>query len=67
MVFIFVGIILIGGPISSAGLNPARSLAPALLTGGEALEQLWVYILGPLIGAILASVFYMYLKFEEGN
>jgi aquaporin Z len=65
IVFLLVGLILIGGPISSAGLNPARSLAPALLTGGEALQQLWVYILGPLIGSILASVFYMYLKFEE--
>jgi aquaporin Z len=65
VVFLLVGLILVGGPISSAGLNPARSLAPALLTGGEAINQLWVYILGPLSGSILASLFFRYLKYPE--
>jgi aquaporin Z len=65
VVFLLVGLILVGGPISSAGLNPARSLAPALLTGGEAIDQLWVYILGPLSGSILASLFFRYLKYPE--
>jgi aquaporin Z len=65
VVFIFVGIIIIGRPISSAGLKPARNLAPATFIGGEALEQLWVYISGPLIEFSLASKFYTYLKFEE--
>ena len=67
VVFLLVGLILIGGPISSAGLNPARSLAPAILTGGEALQQLWIYILAPLTGAVLASVFYRYLKYPENT
>ena len=65
VVFLLVGLILVGGPISSAGLNPARSLAPALFTGGESLAQLWVYILGPLSGSVLAVIFYRYLKFPE--
>lgn len=65
VVFLLVGLILVGGPISSAGLNPARSIAPALLTGGESLSQLWVYILGPISGSILASLFYQYLKYPE--
>lgn len=65
VVFLLVGLILVGGPISSAGLNPARSLAPAIFTGGEALNQLWVYILGPLSGSVLAVIFYRFLKFEE--
>jgi aquaporin Z len=67
VVFLLVGLILIGGPISSAGLNPARSLAPALLTGGEPLAQLWVYIIGPLSGSFLASVLYRYLKYPENT
>jgi aquaporin Z len=63
--FLLVGLILIGGPISSAGLNPARSIAPAFLTGGEALSQLWVYVLAPLLGGLLAAIFYRYLKYQE--
>lgn len=43
---------LFGGPISGASMNPARSLAPALVTGN--LQHLWVYLAAPLGGAILA-------------
>jgi hypothetical protein len=35
-------------------MNPFRSLAPALLAGGRALDQVWIYIVGPLIGAVIA-------------
>ncbi|MDP6587461.1 MAG: aquaporin [Anaerolineales bacterium] len=49
--------ILMGGPITGAALNPARTLGPALLTGN--LGQLWVYIVGPLAGAAIASIFYV--------
>ena len=65
--FTLVGLILIGGPISSASLNPIRSLAPALLTGGEALLQLWVFILGPTLGAILAVLFYRFFKHTDSD
>ena len=60
--FALVGLILIGGPISSASLNPIRSLAPAIFTGGEALSQLWVFVVGPTLGALLAVGFYRFLK-----
>ncbi len=43
---------MMGGPISGASMNPARSLSPALLAGR--LNTLWLYIVGPILGAILA-------------
>lgn len=43
---------LFAGPISGASMNPARSLAPALVTGQ--IEHLWIYLLAPVIGAGLA-------------
>ena len=65
MFFILVGIIINRGLISSAWLQPARNLAPTVITGGETLEQLWIYISEPLIEFILTSVYFTYLKFEE--
>jgi aquaporin Z len=43
---------LFAGPISGASMNPVRSIAPALVSGH--LEHLWIYIVAPIIGAILA-------------
>ena len=43
---------LFAGPISGASMNPARSLAPALVSGS--LEHLWVYLTAPVIGSLLA-------------
>ncbi len=46
---------LFAGPICGASMNPARSLAPALVTNSSAtLDVLWIYIAGPILGAILA-------------
>lgn len=47
--------ILVSTPISGGSLNPARALGPALLGGGEALSQLWLYIAAPISGAALAA------------
>lgn len=47
--------ILAGGNTSGASLNPARSFGPAILVGGEALSQLWLYTLAPLLGGALAA------------
>lgn len=53
-------LIYFAGPLTNAGLNPIRSLMPALFEGGIALEQLWIFIVGPLVGGFLASVFVSY-------
>lgn len=52
---------LFGIPFTGTSVNPARSLAPAIFQGGEALSQVWVFILAPLVGAILAGLFYKYV------
>jgi aquaporin Z len=43
-------------------VNPARSLGPALFVGGTALTQLWVFIVAPIIGGIIAALVWKYLK-----
>lgn len=40
---------------TGTSVNPARSIAPAVFQGGEALAQLWIFIVGPFIGAIIAA------------
>ena len=52
---------LFGIPFTGTSVNPARSIAPALFQGGEALSQVWVFILAPLIGAVGAAYFYKYI------
>lgn len=54
--FTLTALIYFAGPLTNAGFNPVRSIFPGLFQGGEALEQLWIFILGPMIGAFLASV-----------
>ena len=46
---------LVGIHYTGTSVNPARSIAPAVFEGGAALEQLWAFIVGPFIGAILAA------------
>ncbi len=52
---------LMGIPIDGTSVNPARSIGPALFVGGTALSQLWVFIVGPLIGGALAAGAYQVL------
>lgn len=56
---------IVGIPLTGTSVNPARSLAPAVLVGGEALSQVWVFIVAPLIGAALATVVYRFLHTEK--
>ena len=56
---------LVGIPFTGTSVNPARSLGPALFVGGEALSQVWVFLLAPLVGAALASVFYNFVLKDE--
>ena len=51
---------LVGGPISGASMNPARSLGPALVSGE--LGSLWIYLVGPILGSSAAAVAYRYLR-----
>ena len=46
---------LVGIPITNTSVNPARSIGPAIFVGGWALEQLWLFIIAPLIGAAIAA------------
>lgn len=52
---------IIGIPLTGTSVNPARSLAPAIFAGGEALGQVWVFIVAPLVGAALAAVVFKYV------
>lgn len=53
---------LIGIPLTGTSVNPARSLAPAIFLGGEAIRQIWVFILAPLVGGALAALTFKYLN-----
>ncbi len=50
--------VLVGGAITGGSMNPARSLGPALFGGATALSVYWVYVIGPVIGAVAASILY---------
>lgn len=56
---ILTTIILAGIPVTNGSFNPARSIGPAVWVGGWALEQLWLFIVAPLAGAVLASRVYL--------
>jgi len=60
---LFIGLtvaldIMIGGPITGAAMNPARHLGPALVGSCEAVGQIWLYWVGPVIGGIVAALVY---------
>jgi aquaporin Z len=52
---------LISIPVTNTSVNPARSTGPALIVGGWALQQLWLFWVAPLIGAAMAGVAYRWL------
>lgn len=54
--FTLVLIHLLGIPLTGTSVNPARSLGPAVFAGGDALAELWVFIVAPIIGGIIAAV-----------
>jgi aquaporin Z len=51
---------LVGIPITGTSVNPARSLGPAVFAGGDALAQLWLFIVAPIVGAIIAALIWRY-------
>lgn len=56
---------ILGIPLTGTSVNPARSLAPALFMGGVALQQVWVFIVAPIIGAVIAGLTHKGLYTEE--
>ena len=56
---------LLGIKLTGTSVNPARSLGPALFAGGDALKQVWLFIVAPLIGSVLAALIFKYLNTEE--
>lgn len=57
------GSIFAAGGITGASLNPARSIGPALIAGQ--LGNIWIYIIGPILGAVVASVISTYVLTED--
>jgi aquaporin NIP len=51
---------LFGGPLTGASMNPARSLGPAIVAGD--FDSLWLYIVGPIVGAALGALLYQALR-----
>jgi aquaporin Z len=49
---------LVSIPVTNTSVNPARSLGPALFAGGDALAQLWLFLLAPVLGALIAGATY---------
>jgi aquaporin Z len=56
---------LIGIPVTNLSVNPARSTGPALMVGGWAIQQLWLFWLAPIGGAVLAGLVYPMLARES--
>ena len=57
--FAVLGAHLVSGPITGTGINPARSLGPAIAT--QEFTNIWIYFVGPVIGAVLAGIVYQYV------
>ena len=55
----------LGFYLTGTSVNPARSLAPAVIQGGDALKQVWLFIVAPLVGGSLSAIVYKYLNKEN--
>ncbi len=53
---------ILGIALTGTSVNPARSLLPAIFAGGEALSQVWIFIIAPLVGGALAALVYSFLE-----
>jgi aquaporin Z len=56
---------LISIPVTNTSVNPARSTGPALFVGGWALDQLWLFWIAPIVGAIVAGLVYPWMTREK--
>jgi aquaporin Z len=60
-------ILLVSIPVTNTSVNPARSTGPALFVGGAAVDQLWLFWLAPLVGAVVAGVVYPLVAGERNE
>lgn len=58
---------IVGIPFSGASLNPARSLGPAIFAGGAALTDIWLFILAPIVGGVLAALLFKFVLDDAGE
>jgi hypothetical protein len=58
---------LVGIPITGTSVNPARSLGPALIVGGDALNQVWLFWVAPIIGAVIAAGIWKGIFDDDGS
>jgi len=58
---------LIGIPVTSLSVNPARSTGPAVFVQGWALGELWLFWVAPIVGAAVAGITYKTLFEDEAN
>ncbi len=56
---------ILGIALTGTSVNPARSIGSAVFAGGEALKNVWVFIVAPLAGGVLAAIVYKFLSKEE--
>ena len=56
---------ILGISFTGTSVNPARSFGPAILLGGDALSCVWVFIVAPLVGGVLAALVYKFLAAEK--
>jgi aquaporin Z len=56
---------LVGGPISGASMNPARSFGPALVAND--FTGLWIYLAAPVIGGVIAGLIYLFLREDKAT
>jgi aquaporin Z len=57
---------LVGIPLTGTSVNPARSLGPALIVGGTALSQVWLFIVAPLVGGVVAAGIHRLVHGRQG-
>ncbi len=58
---------ILGIYFTGTSVNPARSFGPALFVGGDALSNVWVFIVAPLVGGVLAALVYKFLASEKAK
>ena len=58
---------ILGISFTGTSVNPARSFGPALLVGGDALANVWVFIVAPLVGGVLAAIVYKFLASDKAK